>query len=92
MLLTAMEVIHMAECTLANAKKISGLHFTTKHTGKMSGMSSISTAVTTNERCAKNAQIEGSICQKCFASKQMKIFPSMEKPMAEIAAATTCAK
>lgn len=73
----------MTECTLSNAKKISGLHFTTKHTGKMSGMASISTAVTTNERCAKNAQIEGSICQKCFASKQMKIFPSMEKPMAE---------
>ena len=73
----------MAECTLANAKKISGLHFTTKHTGKMAGLASISTAVTTNERCAKNAQIDGSICQKCFASKQMKIFPSMEKPMAE---------
>ena len=71
----------MTECTLANAKKISGLHFTTKHTGKMAGMASISTAVTTNERCAKNAQIEGSICQKCFASKQMKIFPSMESPM-----------
>lgn len=71
----------MAECTLANAKKISGLHFTTKHTGKMAGMASISTAVTTNERCAKNAQIEGSICQKCFAAKQMKIFPSMESPM-----------
>lgn len=71
------------ECTLANAKKISGLHFTTKHTGKMAGMASISTAVTTNERCAKNAQIPGSICQKCFAAKQMKIYPSMEKPMVE---------
>lgn len=70
-------------CTLANSRKISGLHFTTKHTGKMSGMASISTAVTTNERCRKNALIEGSICQMCFAAKQMKIFPSMEKPMAE---------
>ena len=73
----------MAECTLANAKKISGLHYTTKHTGKMAGMASISTAVTTNERCKKNAQIPGSICEKCFAAKQMKIFPSMEKPMAD---------
>ena len=71
------------ECTLVNAKKISGLHFTTKHTGKMAGMASISTAVTTNARCAKNAQIPGSICQKCFAAKQMKIYPSMEKPMVE---------
>lgn len=73
----------MTECTLSNSKRISGLHFTTKHTGKMAGMASISTAVTTNDRCAKNAQIPGSICQKCFAAKQMKIYHSMEKPMVE---------
>lgn len=71
------------ECTLANSKKISGLHFTTKHNGKMSGMVSISTSVLKNERCAKNAQIKGSICEKCFAAKQMQVFPSMEKPMIE---------
>ncbi len=70
-------------CTLNNSKKISGLHFTTKHNGKMEGMASISTSVTTNERCAKNAKIKGSICEKCFAAKQMKVFPSMEKPMIE---------
>jgi len=68
-------------CTMANSKKINGLHFTTKHNGKMEGMASISTSVTTNERCAKNASIKGSICEKCFAAKQMKVFPSMEKPM-----------
>jgi hypothetical protein len=71
------------ECTLANSKKISGLHFTTKHTGKMAGMASISTSVTTNARCAKNAQIKGSICELCYAAKQMKFYPSMEKPMVE---------
>lgn len=70
-------------CTLYNSRKISGLHFTTNHSGKMAGMVSISTSVTTNERCAKNAQIEGSVCQKCFAAKQMKVFTSMEKPMVE---------
>ena len=73
----------MTQCTLANSRKISGLHFTTQHSGKMSGMVSISTSVTTNERCAKNAQIKGSICEKCFAAKQMRVFPSMEKPMVE---------
>lgn len=70
-------------CTLHNSRQISGLHFTTKHSGKMAGMVSISTSVTTNERCAKNAQIEGSICQKCFAAKQMKMYKNMEKPMVE---------
>ena len=73
----------MKECTLANSRKISGLHFTTNHSGKMAGMVSISTSVTTNERCAKNAQIKGSICEKCFSAKQMKVFPTMEKPMVE---------
>lgn len=73
----------MKVCTLANSRKISGLHFTTKHNGKMAGMVSLSTSVTTNERCAKNAQIKGSICEKCFAAKQMRVFTSMEKPMIE---------
>ena len=73
----------MSECTLSNSKRISGLHFTTKHTGKMAGMASISTSVTTNARCAKNAKIKGSICEMCYAAKQMKFYPSMEKPMVE---------
>ena len=73
----------MKNITLANSRKHNGLHFTVNHSGKMSGMVSISTSVTTNARCEKNAQIKGSICEKCFAAKQMKVFPSMEKPMVE---------
>lgn len=69
--------------TPQNSKKYNGLHFTVKHTGKMSGMCSISTSVTTNKRCEKNAAIPGSICEKCFAAKQMKIFPTMKNPMEE---------
>ena len=69
--------------TLANSRKINGLHFTVNHSGKMSGMVSISTSVTTNDRCQKNAAIKGSICEQCFAAKQMKVFPRMEKPMVE---------
>ena len=73
----------MKECTLSNARRISGVHYTTAHTGKMAGMVSLSTSVNTNARCAKNAQIPGSICEKCFAAKQMKIFPAMSNPMEE---------
>ena len=73
----------MKNITLANSRKHNGLHFTTNHSGKMSGMVSISTSVTTNERCQKNAQIKGSICEKCFAAKQMRVFPNMENPMVE---------
>ena len=73
----------MKKVILANSRKTSGLHFTTAHSGKMAGMVSISTSVTTNERCEKNAKIKGSICEQCFAAKQMKVFPRMEKPMVE---------
>lgn len=41
------------------------------HSGKMSGMLSISGSVQHNEFCARNAQIEGSICQKCYAGAQL---------------------
>lgn len=73
----------MTQCTMQNSKKINGLHFTTRHTGKMQGLASISTSVRTNERCKKNAAIPGSICEKCFAYKQMNVYPGMSKPMEE---------
>lgn len=70
-------------CTINNSRKINGLHFTTRHNGKMTGMVSLSTSVTTNDRCAKNAQIKGSICEKCFAIKQMNCFKNMADPLIE---------
>ena len=48
------------------------LHITVNHTGKMTGMQSLSTSCKTNLNCAKYAQIEGSVCQKCYALRQMK--------------------
>lgn len=39
------------------------------HEGKMKGIPSLSTSVLLNERCYKNAQIDGSICQFCYAHK-----------------------
>ena len=73
----------MKKCTIANSRQISGLHFTTRHSGKMAGMVSISTSVTTNERCAKNAQIKGSVCEKCFAAKHMRVFTNNAAPLEE---------
>jgi protein gp37 len=70
-------------CTMANSKKINGLHFTTNHTGKMSGMASISTSVCMNERCKKNASVPGSICSKCYAATMARRFPGMDAPLAQ---------
>ena len=69
--------------TIANSRYINGLHFTVKHSGKMAGMASLSTSVTTNERCKKNATIKGSVCEKCFAAKHMRVFTNNAGPLEE---------
>lgn len=65
---------------VTDKKQPSGLHFTTQHTGKMKGMYSLSTACSVNPQCQRNSKIEGSICSKCFAIKQMKRYPNMRDP------------
>lgn len=55
-------------------EKKHGVHFTLNHTGKMSGMASLSTSVIENPLCAKRARIKGSICEKCFAANMMKMY------------------
>lgn len=55
-------------------EKKSGVHFTLNHTGKMSGMASLSTSVVENPYCAKRAKINGSICEKCFAANMFKMY------------------
>lgn len=54
------------------------LHITVKHSGKMEGMYSISTPCTINPRCAINAQIPGSVCEKCYARKLLGFRPSVK--------------
>ena len=61
--------------------KVLGLHITTKHTGKMTGMTSISTSCQLNSRCAKNAKVPGSVCAKCYAQRQMKMYRTMQPVM-----------
>lgn len=54
-----------------------GLHITTNHTGKMTGMQSLSTSCKTNPNCARYSQIPGSVCSKCYAQRQMKMYTNM---------------
>lgn len=62
-------------------KKVTGIHITNNHSGKMDGMQSISTSPFLNRQCEKNATICGSICEHCFSRKQCKTWPSMKKPL-----------
>ena len=64
----------MKTVTVNNSQAITGVGWTTNHTGKMEGMISLSTSVINNERCRKNAQIKGSVCEKCFAERMANMY------------------
>lgn len=51
------------------------------HTGKMTGIQSLSTSVLLNKQCQKNASVAGSVCQKCYAIKQLKRYSNLDKKL-----------
>lgn len=53
---------------------ISKIHVTVHGAGtKLAGILSINTPNYCNKQCMKNAQVEGSICQKCYATRYLKM-------------------
>ena len=50
------------------------VHITEKMSGKMEGMSSISTSPLFNEQCLHNRTIAGSVCEECFSFAQLECF------------------
>lgn len=57
--------------TMLDCKEFYGLHFTEKHSGKMSGMVSMSTACKANKFCKARMGLENYICFYCFAEEQL---------------------
>lgn len=57
--------------TMLDCKEFYGLHFTEKHSGKMSGMVSMSTACKANKYCKARMNLENYICFYCFAEEQL---------------------
>ena len=53
-------------------KNVCGIHITEKHTGKMTGMFSLSTSCLMNEECKKHMAVKGAICEHCFANSLLK--------------------
>ena len=68
--------------TLNNAKKVTGIHYTLNHTGKMAGMMSLSTSNLVNPFCKARRECKGSICEKCYAHTQMLRYTSMQECLA----------
>ena len=48
-------------------------------TGKMAGMSAITSSMLCNEHCQKLSKITGSVCEKCYTRKYLSCRPSVEK-------------
>lgn len=53
------------------------------HTGKMTGLWSISTSVLLNPNCRKNREIPGSICSHCFAAAQCEYQKTTRNKLAQ---------
>jgi ribosomal protein L40E len=45
----------------------------------MKGMVSLSTSCKTNPYCEKHSKVDGSVCQKCYAQRQMKMYKNMSE-------------
>lgn len=50
-------------------------HYTTKHTGKMEGMYSLSTSSDDNPFCIARKQCGGMVCDKCYVKRIISRFP-----------------
>jgi hypothetical protein len=55
----------------------------TNHSGKMSGMISISTSCKENAFCVKMHQVPGTICEKCYSHNQLSHQPTTARKYAE---------
>ena len=65
--------------TVKESEEMTGLHFTLKHQGKMSGMQSLSTSCTCNKYCRSRSKDSNTVCSHCYAQRQMKIYKNLEK-------------
>ena len=58
---------------------IAGIHYTTGHTGKMSGLFGVSTSVNLNKHCLARRNNGDLICSRCFAVKFTKMRADLER-------------
>lgn len=65
--------------TIDKAEELTGVHYTLKHCGKMSGMQSLSTSCLCNKNCLNRVENSNLVCSHCYAQRQMKMYKNLEK-------------
>lgn len=65
--------------TLDNVNKLTEVHYTLNHSGKMEGMVSLSTSCTCNKFCQQRSANQNLVCSHCYAQRQMKMYLNLEQ-------------
>ena len=65
--------------TIKDAEKVSGVHYTLNHSGKMSGMQSLSTSCLRNPYCQARRYNPELICSHCYAHRFAHMYSSLSK-------------
>ena len=71
--------------SIKDYKKLTGVHLTLKHTGKMNGINSVSTSCLKNPRCVARMLKggDGCICSHCYACAMSKQYSNLDKVLAK---------
>lgn len=72
-----MKTVKEKVLTVVEAEKVTGVHYTVRHTGKMEGMQSLSTSCLCNEYCKNRSHNQELVCSHCYAQRQMKMYKNL---------------
>ena len=72
-----MKTVREKFLTVVEAEKVTGVHYTVNHSGKMEGMQSLSTSCLCNEYCKNRSSNSELVCSHCYAQRQMKMYKNL---------------
>ena len=78
-----MKTVREKFLTVVEAEKVTGVHYTVNHSGKMEGMQSLSTSCLCNEYCKNRSSNSELVCSHCYAQRQMKMYKKIPEPLSE---------
>lgn len=67
--------------TMKEFEKTTGIRFNSNMSGKMAGITCLSTSVLCNPFCAARREKEGCICSRCYAASTCSRYSALEKNM-----------
>ena len=72
-----MKAVREKFLTVVETEKVTGVHYTVNHSGKMEGMQSLSTSCLCNEYCKNRSSNSELVCSHCYAQRQMKRYKNL---------------